>query len=205
MISDEKIKSKDFDLYDILDIKKKWITKNKYSRPNIKLNKIKAVVLHWVANPRTTPEQNIRFFEDRKNGKTGYGSAHYFVGIDGAKFICIPEDEMAYHVGAKKYKEDARDALSHYPNNCTIGVELCHLDWEGNFSNDTIFSASFLVGWLCYKYDLDPITDVWRHYDIVANSKLCPKLFVEQPQEFEDFKKVVVQRVKAIKHCYDKE
>jgi hypothetical protein len=48
---------------------------------------------------------------------------------------------MAYHVGAKNYTPEALGRLGHYPNNCTVGIELCHPKADGAFTPD-----SFLPG-----------------------------------------------------------
>jgi N-acetylmuramoyl-L-alanine amidase len=51
------------------------------------------------------------------------------------------ENEIGYHVGAQKYTDRALRELSTYPNNCTIGIELCHTNWEGEFTDKTILAA----------------------------------------------------------------
>ncbi len=85
---------------------KKFLTPNKYSRPQKKLGEIKAIVIHWVANPNSKAISNRNFFESRKNGKKGYGSAHFIIGLQGEIIQCLPEGEQAYHVGAKHYTQN---------------------------------------------------------------------------------------------------
>ena len=111
------------------------LTVNPYSRPGRPLSGgVKGIVLHWVANPKTTAIQNRNYFEGLKqqaNIKNGrYAGAHFIIGLEGEVIRCVPENEMAYHVEANKYTPRALRELSSNPNNCTIGIELCHINWE---------------------------------------------------------------------------
>ena len=78
------------------------LTPNKYSRPQTPLKEVRGITLHWVENPGTSADFNRNYFEMRKSGQHGYGSAHYIIDNRGI-LQCIPEDEMAYHVGAQSY------------------------------------------------------------------------------------------------------
>ncbi|MFA7030555.1 MAG: peptidoglycan recognition family protein, partial [Candidatus Cloacimonadaceae bacterium] len=169
-------------------ITQELLTPNEYSRPETKLQTIKAIVLHWVANPNSTAKNNRNFFENRKNGRTGYGSAHYIIGLEGEIIQCIPDDEMAYHVGAKQYTNYAKTHLGTMPNNCTIGIELTHIDWEGTFQETTLNSAICLCRKLLFAYGLNK-ENIIRHYDVTG--KDCPKYFVDNDDEFEKFKNCI--------------
>lgn len=145
------------------------------------------VVVHWVANPKTSAQANRNFFENRKEGKTGYGSAHYI--IDPKETLrCIPEDEIAYHVGAELYPPWAVQHIGTYPNAWTIGIELCHEDWEGSFQYDVLAQAVDLTRDLLERHKLTK-QNIIRHYDVTG--KNCPKYFVEHEEEFEKFKDAV--------------
>lgn len=172
----------------MLDYTKKYLTINPYSRPAKKLKKIKGIVIHWIASPRGTPEGVYNWFENRKDGKTGYGSAHFSIGIDGRVFQFIPQQEMAYHVGSKTYTELGL-SISNYPNDSTIGIELCHLDWEGSFSDETLESAKILTALLLKTYNLTT-DNIYTHNEIVG-WKDCPRWFVNHPEDFEDFRNEV--------------
>jgi N-acetylmuramoyl-L-alanine amidase len=170
------------------------LTVNPFSRPGRKLACVKALVVHWVENPGSTAQQNRNYFESLKKqslSKAGgrYASAHFIVGLSGEVVQCLPTEEMAYHVGAKTYTAKAISELGHYPNNCTIGIELCHPRPEGWFTYDTWTSAQELCALLCIQCSLDPAWDIWRHYDVTR--KNCPKYFVDNPGEFESFKQGV--------------
>lgn len=161
------------------------LSENIYSRPKTNLKDVKGIVWHWVANPKTTAMQNREFFELRKKGNYGYGSAHFIIGINGEIIQCIPVCEIAYHVGAKKYTKLARNKLGRYPNNCTLGIELCHIDEYGNMTNETIGSLLALTHYLCKKFSLNT-KNIYRHYDITE--KLCPLYLVKNNNIYEYLK-----------------
>jgi N-acetylmuramoyl-L-alanine amidase len=181
-----------------MNIERSLLTVNPFSRPGKTLSGKKGIVIHWVANPKTSAMQNRNYFESLKKQDLNYpdarfASAHFIVGIGGDIVQCLPAEEMAYHAGAKIYKPDAVSKFGNYPNNCTIGIELCHPEWDGRFTVDTLNSAAELCALLCVQADLNPMSDIWRHYDVTG--KDCPKWFVDRPDEFDEFKKGVVSAV----------
>lgn len=196
--TDQEIIDKTFQIEDILEMNKMYITRNPYSRPGKKLKKVKGLVVHWALAVMGTVRGMYNFFESRKTGNYDFGSAHYGCDVYGNTASYMPEKEMAYHVGAKAYTKEALENLSSYPNDCTIGVEMCNIDDDGNFNEKTLNRSEWIFAWLCYKYDLDPYKDIYRHYDIVAHRKVCPKLFVEKPEEYKKFKDEVNKKLKVI-------
>jgi len=184
-----------------MNIERALLTVNPFSRPGKMLSAKKGIVIHWVANPKSTAMQNRNYFESLKeqepNNNARYASAHFVVGIRGEAVQCLPTEEMAYHVGAVVYKPDATIKFGDYPNNCTIGIELCHPEADGRFTIETLNSATELCALLCVETGLNPLTDIWRHYDVTG--KNCPKWFVEHPDEFEEFKKGVVSAANFLK------
>ena len=178
---------------------------NEYSRPGRKMKDYLGIILHWTGNPRTTARQNRVFFADRTRGTLGYGSAHYIIDFTGEIIRCIPDDEIAYHCGSSKpdptsgkvYTDWAREKFGPYaeyyktssPNNCTIGIELCTMDDIGNFREVTVEEAIELTAHLCRTYRI-PVENIGRHYDVVG-WKDCPRLWVNKPQLFADFKEQV--------------
>ncbi len=173
-----------------MEIKQKYLTPNEYSRPQKKLKEVKAIVLHWLASPRGTPQGVYNYFEARKKGKSGYGSAHFCVGMDGEILQYMPQDEMAYHVGSKTYT-DYGLSLSSYPNNCTMGIEMSHIDWEGSFTDKTWDTTIKLVSMLLTTYELT-FRDITTHMKIVG-WKDCPRWFKTFPEEFERFQLEVMR------------
>ena len=87
-----------------MKIERKFLTENKFSRPNKNLIGVKGIVIHWVGNAGTSALANRNYFENLKNqkdiNKARYASAHFIIGLDGEIIQCLPADEMAYHVGA---------------------------------------------------------------------------------------------------------
>jgi N-acetylmuramoyl-L-alanine amidase CwlA len=167
-----------------MQINRLHLTPNEYSRPQRKLHTVKAIVIHWVANPSTTARANRDFFEIRADGGKGYGSAHYI--IDDREVIeAIPQDEMAYHVGADTYTPFALEFLGEYPNATTIGVELCHPDWTGKFSETTWQRGVRFVADLLLAHALRP-HHITTHHNITG--KECPRWFVQHPAELDRFR-----------------
>jgi len=185
-----------------MDIQRKLLTVNQFSRSGRKLSGVKGIVLHWVANPKSSAMGNRLYFENLRtqspdNPQVVYASAHFVVGISGDIVQCLPTDEMAYHVGAKSYKPEAITAFGHIPNNCTIDIELCHPEWNGKFTTQTLAAATELCATLCVQFDLDPISGIWTHHGITG--KCCPKWFVDNPCDFEFFRNDVAADVERLR------
>lgn len=160
-----------------------FITVNAYSRPGRRLDSVNGIVWHWVGNPGATPEQNRDYFESLKDGRAGtFASAHYIVGVGGDVVQCIPETEVAYHAGSLTYKPEAVDKFGPYPNATTIGIEVCHEDWTGRFTEAAVSALVALSADICRRHDLRPCTDIVRHFDITG--KDCPRWYVNNPDEF---------------------
>jgi N-acetylmuramoyl-L-alanine amidase len=181
-----------------MEIKQNLLTKNQFSRPGTLLKDTRGIVLHWVANPKSTAAANRNYFENLKDQpyttaqeqqKARFASAHFIIGLQGEIIQCLPENEMAYHVGAKEYKPDAVKNLGAYPNNSTIGIELCHEDWTGIFNPETIGSATGLVIDLLERHKLTG-KNVYRHFDITG--KDCPLYFVKNEDAWKEFILTVV-------------
>ncbi|NOU54905.1 N-acetylmuramoyl-L-alanine amidase [Brevibacillus borstelensis] len=159
----------------------------------MRLKRVKGIVIHWVANPKSTAINNRHFFERRKAGKSGYGSAHYIVCLDGSIVQCLPETEMAYHVGSNSYTATALSRLSRYPNDCTIGIECCHTDWDGRMTPETWTATVKLAAQLLKRYGLTA-NDLWLHQEVVG-WKDCHRWFVNNPAEWARFKREVADGI----------
>ncbi|MFI8716187.1 glucosaminidase domain-containing protein [Brevibacillus brevis] len=151
-----------------LNIKDMYLT-NKNARPGTRITP-RGLVIHWTANEGkgANAEANRNYF----NKPTTIPSAHYCV--DDKQIVrCLPENEMGYHVGAKSYNPDPLKRLSSYPNDCTIGIEMC-VNSDGDFKlmyqNTLELTADILkrYGW--------GVDHLWRHFDITG--KNCPAYFV---------------------------
>lgn len=145
---------------------------NEYSRPGLKLRQVRGIVVHYTANPGTTAKQNRDYFQSLAQTGATHASSHFVIGLEGEIIQCIPCDEMAY--------------ASNGRNSDSIAIECCILDETGKFNNATYDSLIELTSWLMGRYELSD-KDVIRHYDITGKS--CPKYFVENPTEWEKFRK----------------
>lgn len=166
-----------------IEIQKKLLKKNEYSRPGIKLREVDGVVVHYTANPGTDALANRNYFNNlpkanRTRTNPVYASSHFVVGLKGQIVQCIPLDEMAY--------------ASNDRNTDTIAVECCHLDKTGKFNQATYGALVDLLVYLCVRFDLD-VDDVIRHYDVTG--KACPRYYVENEDEWEKLKETVQQEI----------
>ena len=168
-------------MYKIVDM---WLTPNYYSRPEYE-NNVKFIVIHWVGVAKGTINGVYNYFEDRKYGQNSYGSAHEMVSEDiVARFI--PDNEMAYAVGSKKYTDYKYEIMGEeYPNCNTYNIEVAVEDNEGNMTKKTYSTLVERVAHLVKYYNLD-ISKVILHHDITG--KICHKLFVDRPNLWEIFK-----------------
>ena len=154
-------------------VERDYLTVNPYSRPGTPLEDINGVVIHYVGNPGTTAQANRNYFESLSAGTDEvYASSHFIVGLEGEVIQCIPLTEIAY--------------ASNIRNEDTVAIEVCHPDETGAFSPAAYQQVVELTAWLCRTFDLDPDTDVIRHYDVTE--KLCPLYYVEHPDAWDAFR-----------------
>lgn len=170
-------------------IKYEYIGINKYSRPGIKNNGIKGLIMHYTANNGGTARNHKSYFN---NLSGAYASAQLFV--DDVEALCIiPLDEVAYHANdIQKYV----NGQPYYPlrgiignaNYSTIGLEMC-LDANGNITEATFQNSVKAVKELIKMFPQITADRIWRHYDVTG--KNCPAPWVARPSELERFKKAV--------------
>ncbi len=164
-----------------MNIIEKLLTINQYSRSGEKQNKIENVVVHWVGNAGSSAIGNRNYFNNLATTHKTYASSHYVVGLEGEIIKCIPEDEVAFHAG------------SYSMNRKSIGIETCHPDWEGKFSDVTYNALVELVADICKRYNLDVSKTVIRHYDVTG--KECPRYYVRNESEWIQFKNDVINKL----------
>ena len=162
-------------------VEKDYLTVNPYSRPGDALEKINGVVIHYVGNPGTTAHANRNYFQSLSSGRENtYASSHFIVGLEGEVIQCVPLTEVSY--------------ASNTRNGDTVSIEVCHPDETGEFSPVTYDRTVELTAWLCRAFELDPETDVIRHYDVTG--KECPRYYVEHPEAWDDFRADVASEMK---------
>jgi len=170
----------------------KYLTLSKWVRPGKMRKDTKAIVIHWVAKAGQPAMDVIDFWNNRKGS---YGSGHAVVDHDGTVFLTLPWDEVGYHVGSSKGYTDLAKRLfgtkavspASSPNLFAVGIELCHLNSEGEFSDPCYEAAVRLAAQLCRTYNLKPYQHIVTH-QMVVGWKKCPKWMVDHPDEFESFR-----------------
>ncbi len=176
----KKADPKDVQVPEYVEVK--LLTPNPYSRPELSLEEVNGIVVHYVANPCSTARENRNYFESLKD-QTGSSptsvSSHFVIGLEGEVVQCIPLSEVAY--------------ASNNRNSDTISIECCHPDETGRFYDSTYNSLVQLCAYLCREFDLKPEA-VIRHYDVTG--KICPKYYVEHEDAWEQFHKDVEQAMK---------
>jgi N-acetylmuramoyl-L-alanine amidase len=159
-----------------------YVRVNQYTRPGIKLNGVRKVIVHWTANPGATAANHFRYFDQTAVVAKRYASAHIFV--DKIEAICIvPLNEVAYAANDGSYRGVAE--LKPNANFLSISVELC-VEKDGTLHPDTIARAVAVCKELCATYGLDPSSDIVRHYDVTH--KNCPAPWVSNVDGFTAFK-----------------
>ena len=183
----------------------KFLTINQYSRPGRKLQEAKGIILHWVGIPMQRAAGVWDFFETTCPQKKHFSSAHYIVDLNGDVCHAVPDSEVAYHCGSSQidpasgriYTDWAREKFGRFaenpagnsPNNCTIGIEMCVLDSRGSYSQETMDAAAELTAHLVKQNNLT-VDDI-GHHNKVAGWKDCPRLWVNSPILFDQFKEKV--------------
>ncbi|MEF3313517.1 N-acetylmuramoyl-L-alanine amidase [Paenibacillus sp. GYB004] len=147
---------------------------NPFTRPGTPLRLVRNIIIHYTGNPGASAANHVIYF-----GKTlpatneRYASAHYFVD-PGDAILIIPLDEQAYHASQA--------------NPYSIGVEMC-IEPDGSFHLETVRRTVAIVAELCRRYELNPLRDVIRHYDVTG--KHCPAPYIDDPGAWEEFKRRV--------------
>ncbi len=140
------------------------------SRRGEELEAVRALAVHYVANPGSTAMANRNYF----NSPDSTTSSHFIVGLEGEVILCVPLNE--------------KSSATNERNLDTISIEVCHPDETGEFSPVTHASLIRLLSWLCEEFDLER-DDIIRHYDVTG--KMCPKYYVEHPEAWEEIKNQV--------------
>ena len=166
------------------DIDEQLLTVNDYSRPGEKVDSVDYVVVHYLANPKTTAQQNHDYFESLKDLQDVSMSANFIVGLEGEIIECVPPGEIAY--------------ASNSMNHLSVSIENCHLDTTGRFTENTYQSLVHLTAWLVDRYGLDR-DHIIRHYDVTG--KECPLYYVEHEDKWEEFKDDVMNYIEECREA----
>lgn len=171
-VFEKKLNAKTLECPDYVDVQ---LIDTGLARTGVKLIEINNIVIHYVGNPGTTAQNNRDYF----NKSDTEVCSHFLIGLNGEIIQCVPLDE--------------KSNASNNRNLDTISVEVCHPDSSGRFNEATYNSLVKLTAWLCDNSGLKA-KDVIRHYDITG--KECPKYFVDNESEWENFLDEVKQELK---------
>lgn len=176
----------------MLPITKDYLPINPFSRAGMKLKSKKGIVMHYTASPGAPAKNISNYFKGlanqnpNDNVKDRYAGAQY--SVDRASiYNSIPDDELAYHCGSETYTKEALAKLGSYPNNSTVGIEMC-IEKDGSIHEDTFNNAVDLVVYLIKERGFPNV--IFTHKGVVG-WKDCPLPWVRKPSEFERFKKAV--------------
>lgn len=154
------------------------LTPNEYSRPQIPIESVQYIAIHYTANPGATAIANRNYFENLAITHDTKVSSHFVVGLDGEVVQCIPTSEMSYATNSR--------------NVDTLSIECCHPDETGKFNDATYDSTVKLTAWLCTRFGLTS-ENVIRHYDVTG--KDCPKYYVENPDAWIQMKSDIAAQI----------
>lgn len=154
------------------------LTPNEYSRPQLPLNEVDYIAIHYTANPGATAQNNRDYFENLSISHEAKVSSHFVIGLEGEVIQCIPTSEMSYATNSR--------------NVDSISIECCHKDDTGVFEQETYDSVVKLAAWLCARFGLTS-EQVIRHYDVTG--KECPKYYVDHPDAWEQMKADIAAQI----------
>lgn len=154
------------------------LTPNEYSRPQIAIDSVNYIAIHYTANPGAAAIANRNYFENLAVTQQTKASSHFVVGLEGEVVQCIPTSEMSYATNER--------------NVDTLSIECCHADETGLFNDSTYDSVVKLTAWLCTRFGLTE-ENVIRHYDVTG--KNCPKYYVENPDAWMQMKADIASRI----------
>lgn len=156
------------------------LTPNSYSRPQISMEQVNYIAIHYTANPGSTAVSNRNYFENLATTQDNKVSSHFVIGLEGEVVQCIPTSEISYATNSR--------------NVDTISIECCHPDETGQFNTATYDSAVKLTAWLCTRFGLTS-DQVIRHYDVTG--KDCPKYYVENPDAWIQMKSDIAAQIQT--------
>ena len=162
------------------DIDVELLTPNSYSRPQISMEQVNYIAIHYTANPGSTAVSNRNYFENLATTQDNKVSSHFVVGLEGEVVQCIPTSEISYATNSR--------------NVDTISIECCHPDETGQFNTATYDSVVKLTAWLCTRFGLTS-DQVIRHYDVTG--KDCPKYYVENPDAWIQMKSDIAAQIQT--------
>lgn len=159
---------------------------------------IKYIVIHYTGSLNDSAPAECKYYA-RDNRREA--STHFFVDDSHISQVVKLKDG-AWHCGTDKtyYHKECRNTNS-------IGIEMCCMMENYTVSPKTIENTVHLTVYLCKLLGItaDMVDDrILRHYDVTH--KECPRQFVREPKQWEDFKNKVKEYLGKNQKVYpDKE
>lgn len=169
-----------------------------FNRPKRPLKEVRGIVIHGTANTDVgaDAQANRNYFN---NNRKRHASAHFVV--DEKEIVqCIPENEIAYHVGDEPrvknipFRMEILMGQRGNPNDYLLGIEMC-VNKDGNWVQ-TYQNTIQLVSRLMDLHQLS-LNQLYRHIDITG--KKCPMMFL-QPWNWQLFKYHVQHGIQKIEY-----
>ncbi|GAB7055773.1 MULTISPECIES: peptidoglycan recognition family protein [unclassified Paenibacillus] len=164
-------------------------------RPMLPLARCRFMVAHDTGNPGSTAAANVSYFQRTSNDMSS--SAHIFVD-DNEILECIPfltgPAEKAYHVVYNVTTDNARYGAD--ANDAAGAVELCH---GGRIRlTESYKRYVWVMAYACYRYGLNPSTDIAGHYMLDPARRSDPQQPLRQlGKTFSDFVRDVEEEYRA--------
>jgi N-acetylmuramoyl-L-alanine amidase len=154
-----------------LNIIQDFIQINPFSRDGSKLKSKKGIVLHYTASPGAPAKNISQYFNGLKDQNPNdnitdrYAGAHF--SVDRTSMVqSIPTDERGYHCGSPQaYMPEAIRMLGSYPNDNTVGIEMC-IEADGSIQEETFQNTADLVVWLIQNDDFPNV--LFTHKGVVG-------------------------------------
>lgn len=164
------------------------------------MREVLAVVVHWDGG---IPKSIKALKNWMENNGSGFWY-HRFINrgvVDYGRSTA----KRCTHCAAEKYTKEAVSFFGKYcpswdhkerphdnsPNNCTIGICILHDYEDGGYSDQTLLTAAKNCADMLGALNLG-IDALWTHSMICGEEyKHCPKIFVEKPEQWENFKNMV--------------
>ena len=192
----------------MIDIEKDFLTPNSYSRPQIPMDYVQTIDVHWSAAMNATAKNLRDGFERQVELKNRKASYHYSVDWDGV-IQWMPTMEVAWSIGAHHYFPWILEKWGAKPDLHSIGVLLCHRDnVYGIYDRPTSRNAIELLSYLCQYHRLHPQTRILMHSQFTGkglrgayencNALPCPCYFISNPNAWQEFVQEVEIRTEEL-------
>lgn len=170
------------------------LTPNDWSRSQKEPKKWEWVVVHWFLVAGQPARTARNWWESRKSGGRGYGAGHVAVGQEGA-LLCVPFDEVAYHVGTLDPTPWAKKNIGDWFNYRCLAIEMEHPSWTGEPTPGVLDLSIQVAVDMCYKFDISP-NHIITHLDITGmlphwKGLPCHRWYVDNPNKLSQFRSSV--------------